>query len=200
MLLGGWDSPTTTEIVSTDGSSSKPSWDLKYNTEFACGVEVDDTFIVTGGVDWYAPDGALNSTVRYNSQGVSKVLPSLTVRRYQHACASYLNDNGQRVVLVTGGYNYEAGFFDSLDSTELMVDFKAWRPAANLPSARWGLRAASLDNKVFLFGGWDSSGSYLDSILFYNTVKDTWQPAGNMTVSRAYHAVAVFPDVSQLCP
>ena len=63
----------------------------------ACGVEVDDTFIITGGFDRFAPDGALNSVVRYNSQGESEVLPSLTVRRYHHACASYLNGDGKRV-------------------------------------------------------------------------------------------------------
>ena len=33
MLLGGYRSPTTTEIVSADGSSTKPSWDLKYKTQ-----------------------------------------------------------------------------------------------------------------------------------------------------------------------
>ena len=60
-------------------------------------MEVDDTFIVTGGYDRSAPDYALNSVVRYDSKGVSEVLTSLTVRRYEHACASYLNDNGQRV-------------------------------------------------------------------------------------------------------
>ena len=53
------------------------------------------------------------------------------------------------VVLVTGGFDYRAR---DLDSTEMMVDFNAWRPAANLPSARYRPRAASLDNKVFLFG------------------------------------------------
>ena len=60
-------------------------------------MEVDDTFIITGGYDSFAPDYALNSVVRYNSQGESEVLPSLTVRRYQHACASYLNEDGKRV-------------------------------------------------------------------------------------------------------
>merc|ERR1712154_79101 len=90
MLLGGSRSTTTTEIVSADGSSTKPSWDLKYETRNACGVEVDDTFIVTGGWDDSAPDRALKSVVRYNSQGESKVLPSLTVGRYNHACGSYL--------------------------------------------------------------------------------------------------------------
>ena len=53
------------------------------------------------------------------------------------------------VVLVTGGWNNGAG---DLYSTEMMVDFKAWIEAANLPSVREGPRAASLDNKVFLFG------------------------------------------------
>ena len=62
-------------------------------------MEVDDTFIVTGGFDESVPDWALNSVVRYNSQGVYEDpdLPSLNERRYRHACASYLNDNGQRV-------------------------------------------------------------------------------------------------------
>ena len=63
----------------------------------ACGVEVDDTFIITGGQDDSGPNKALNSVVRYNSRGVSEVLPSLTVRRINHACASYLNGNGQKV-------------------------------------------------------------------------------------------------------
>ena len=39
-----------------------------------------------------------------------------------------------------------------LDSTEVMVDFTAWREAAKLPSQRYGLRAATVDNKVFIFG------------------------------------------------
>merc|ERR1712025_892425 len=152
-----------TEVISSNFDSSEPSWDLKYKTRDACGVEVDDTFIITGGKDYDAPDNALNSVVRYNSQGESEVLPSLTVRRKSHACASYLNGDGKRVVLVSGGVTSAA----YLDSTELMVDFKPWRPAANLPSPRFGHRAASLDNKVFLFGGIDSSYSDLDSILSY---------------------------------
>ena len=60
-------------------------------------MEVDDTFIITGGYDRFAPDGALNSVVCYNSQGESEVLPSLTVARWGHACAGYLNGDGERV-------------------------------------------------------------------------------------------------------
>jgi len=197
MLLGGLQYKQTTEVISSNYNSTKPSWDLKNETDLACGVEVDDTFIITGGEDDSAPDWALNSVVRYNSQGESEVLPSLTVRRRNHACASYLNGDGKRIILVTAGYNSGAG---ELDSTELMVDFKPWRPAANLPSPRYALQAASLDNKVFLFGGEDSPYSPIDSILSYEADTDTWQKAGTMTVPRSGHAVAVFPDVSQLCP
>jgi len=200
MLLGGYNSPNTTEVISSNFNSTKPSWNLKYKTDDACGVEVDDTFIITGGFDFSAPDRALNSVVSYNSQGESEVLPSLTVRRYNHACASYLNGDRKRIILVSGGWNNGAQF---LDSTELMVNFKPWRPAANLPSPRFGLRAASLDNKVFLFGGSQAgnrSASYLNSILSYEPDTDTWQEAGTMTLPRRYHAVTVFPDVSQLCP
>lgn len=49
---------------------------------------------------------------------------------------------------MTGG----TGSNGALDSTEVMVDFTAWRGAAKLPSQRYGLRAATVDNKVFIFG------------------------------------------------
>jgi len=201
LLGGGWSVAKTTEVISSNFNSSKPSWDLKYNASRACGVEVDDTFIITGGRDYYAPDGTLNSVVRYNSQGESEVLPSLTVGRCWHACASYLNSNGKLVVLVTGGvrvFNRGKGKFHY--STELMVDFKPWRPAANLGFPIYALRAATLDNKVFLFGGNSKAHDALDFILSYEPDTDTWHKAGTMTVGRANHAVAVRPDVSQLCP
>ena len=56
------------------------------------------------------------------------------------------------VVLVTGGWDSTEYGGVRLDSTEMMVDFNSWTAAANLPFARYGLRAASLNNKVFLFG------------------------------------------------
>ena len=34
----------------------------------------------------------------------------------------------------------------------------------------------------------------------YEPGTDTWQKAGTMTLPRRDHVVAVFPDVSQLCP
>ena len=51
------------------------------------------------------------------------------------------------MLLVTGGYDGSA----QLDSTEILED-NNWRITAPLPSARSGLRAASIDNKILVFG------------------------------------------------
>ena len=52
-----------------------------------------------------------------------------------------------KVLLVTGGLQ-SSGF---LDSTEIL-ESNTWRISAPLPSARIGLKAASLGNTIFLFG------------------------------------------------
>merc|ERR1711988_1925291 len=39
MLLGGSKSTEKTEVISSNFNSTKPSWDLKYKTRLACGVE-----------------------------------------------------------------------------------------------------------------------------------------------------------------
>ena len=53
-----------------------------------------------------------------------------------------------QVLLVTGGY-YDGS--NRLDSTEILED-NNWRITAPLPSARSALRAASIDNKILVFG------------------------------------------------
>ena len=56
-----------------------------------------------------------------------------------------------QVVLVTGGHT---GLRDYLDSTEIMVNFASWTIAgAKLAWGMAGLQAATLDQKVYVFGG-----------------------------------------------
>jgi len=202
MLLGGSKSPTTTEVVSPDGSSSRTSWDLQYDTSGACGLELGNSLLVSGGFDVSTPEKSLSSVVKYQTDGTFQYLPELRVRRRGHACASFLSDQGETVVLVTGGYN--ALHFPDLDSTELMVDFSDWRPAANLPYGREYLSAASLDRKIFIFGGYHGKvffdGKFINSILYYDTETDTWHPAGNLTTPRRRHAMALYPGVDRVCP
>ena len=54
-----------------------------------------------------------------------------------------------QVLLVTGGYNSNDG---RLDSTEVMKTGGTWRLTAPLPSARYRLRAAVVNNNIFVFG------------------------------------------------
>ena len=127
------------------------------------------------------------------------------------------------MLLVTGGEQYQGGF-NSLNSTEVLEDMAGtWRLTAPLPSARYGLRAASVENNIFVFGedilyyidikhliisynvyndhiftgGHD--GNYLKNILRYNK-NHTWEEVGQMKEAREDHAVVVLEDVSQLCP
>ena len=94
-----------------------------------------------------------------------------------------------------------------------------WRtlPTARLPSPRKSLNAATLDNKVFIFGkniiifrvpnltililtgGRDLSGD-LSTILTFNVERNAWELAGQMTEPRWRHAIQVIEDVAQQCP
>ena len=63
---------------------------------------------------------------------------------------------------MTGGEQYQGGF-NSLNSTEVLEDMAGtWRLTAPLPSARRGLRAASVENSIFVFG---------ENILYYITIE-----------------------------
>ena len=56
-----------------------------------------------------------------------------------------------QVLLITGGQQGSVESSIPLDSTEIL-ETNTWRISAPLPSARYGLRAASLGNTIFLFG------------------------------------------------
>ena len=47
-------------------------------------------------------------------------------------------------------------------------------------------------------GGYDKLS--LNTILSFNRTAESWQPAGQMSVPRYYHAVEVTEDLSQHCP
>ena len=50
----------------------------------------------------------------------------------------------------------------------------------------------------YLSGGYENLS--LNTVLSFNKTEESWQPAGQMTVPRYYHAVELTKDVSQLCP
>ena len=108
-----------------------------------------------------------------------------------------------QVFLVTGGQQWSGNSSIPLDSTEIL-ETNTWRISAPLPSARYGLRAASLGNAIFLFGGSGRSlicsGTELNTILKYDSTNQTWEKVGEMMEKRQGHTVAVMEDASKLCP
>ena len=70
-----------------------------------------------------------------------------------------------------------------------------WREedSSLLPSRRAGLRAAVVDNHVYVTGGFDGSHSYT-SILHWDPSSESWQYAGNLAVARYNHAAVGVPS------
>ena len=66
----------------------------------ACGIEVGDHFIVTGGKNWNAPEFALATVAKYSQSGLVEYLPFLNKRRYWHACSSFISDGGETVGII----------------------------------------------------------------------------------------------------
>ena len=70
-----------------------------------------------------------------------------------------------QVLLVTGGRQFELPNTNfPLDSTEIL-ETNTWRISAPLPSARYGLTAASLGNTIFLFGEKISLSIYIINLI-----------------------------------
>merc|ERR1711971_1040605 len=144
---GQWPHGSTTTIIKPDGTQ-EPGFPLKCDTSFACAIPQEDSVIVTGGVD------TKNTVSVYNVEGWQEDLPPLNNGRSRHACSSYWSGE-RRVFLITGGYYFSGS--DFLDTTETLdTDASSWvTSGAKLPRPMYGLRAANIDDRVLIFGGYD---------------------------------------------
>ena len=61
-----------------------------------------------------------------------------------------------------------------------------------LPSPRFGLRAAVVDNLIYVIGG-RNDGNALSSILNWDTVTESWDHAGDLSVARRNHGAVAVP-------
>ena len=53
--------------------------------------------MVTGGFDTYNPGRFLKEVTQFSRTGETKNLPELKVARWEHACGSYMTDQGDEV-------------------------------------------------------------------------------------------------------
>ena len=51
-----------------------------------------------------------------------------------------------------------------------------------------------VDNVLYVTGGLDGLAGYLTSILAWDPVAETWQPAGEVAVARYMHAAVAVPS------
>ena len=89
-LLGGYDydgSSSTSELVSESGSVT--GFPMKYNTMYACSIELEDRVIVTGG--YYTR----NTVSIYYDDGWHQDLADLNTGRFWHSCSHYISENEQ---------------------------------------------------------------------------------------------------------
>ena len=72
-----------------------------------------------------------------------------------------------------------------------------WREVegGQLPEPRSGPRATSVGEILFVSGGYndDDGNNYLTSILSWDPVAESWQPAGDPAVGRFDHAAVAVP-------
>ena len=130
------------------------------------------------------------------------------------------------MLLVAGGYSasqQRAG--RELATTELLLPGRAaWALVGSLPASMHGLRAAAVDNRVFMFGeeaalvintltrlsvstgGFGplegEDGTFIfDWILEFDRDLEIWTQIGKMSQKRAFHAVSPvrFQDISRFC-
>ena len=114
--------------------------------------------ILTGG------DFSFSRVSEYSVDGFTRDLPELLTGRYLHGCSYFENEEGTKVdidtkscgviifqtFLVTGGYD---DGYNKLSSTELLVENSAkWIYSGELPTPRWALRGANIDQRVIMTG------------------------------------------------
>jgi len=184
-LIGGEYSLKTSELVKEDGSV-KEGFTLKYKTQYACSIPDKEEVIITGG-RWRGTTVSV-----YSEADWQRDLANMTQGRYNHACSSFTYA-GEKHLIVTGGYSGESDGYNRLflDSTEV-YSFKdnSWTEAGKLLVRIHGMRAATVNSRVLLFGGYDNRNARND-ILEYDPETKVWTQIGTMREARAGHAVSV---------
>ena len=97
---------------------------------------------------------------------------------------------------------YLLSFFSSLPQIATYSSSSAlsWRivETGDLPSGRRGLRAAVVENVLYVTGG-IYDGYDLTAILSWDPVQEKWTHAGDLKVARYWHAAVAIPSNAVEC-
>ena len=147
LLIGGdYDSENSTEMFSLEEGTSTYHYELQYSGRGACLIPDSSTgtFILTSGTD----------VSRYDSEGWVESLPRMKQFRNWHGCGSYQAQSGQTILVVAGGWDItQLSFISSVET--LILGASSWNFGSPLPRAMSDLVGASMDNKIFMLGGFN---------------------------------------------
>merc|ERR1719237_1839918 len=192
VLLIGGHHLYSTEWIAVDGSAAKPGpFTVRHGYRHCTCQLSDDIIVVTGG--WQTE--AL-VTEYHLEDGTETALTPLGQPRRAHACGVYQDADGQQVLIVTGG-GYGSSY-SYLSSTEVAINTGGvsqleWRETGRLPTPRGLLRAAVIENHIYVTGGYDGD-NYLTEILRWDPSTESWQQVGNLGVGRDGAAAVAIPS------
>jgi len=100
---------------------------------------------------------------------------------------------------VTGGYD---DTYNNLKTTEIMSPGGDWKYVGELSSPRRGLQGITVDNNLFMTGGFDDeTRTTFADILRFDIAKEEWVKIGEMSKARRWHALTQIPlsEVENYC-
>merc|ERR1711915_667321 len=208
LLMGAYGSKGVT-LVKPDGTSVWGIFFLKRSIEGACGIEDEDSLIITGGkwINTEAESVTTKTVDRYNSKGFVEDLPEMKVARQSHGCG-YLYQEGKKVLVVAGGYQGQKFLRWVKDDDDLILSptetltlgENAWKMAAPLPKPMHSFGSTSLNGKIYFIGiEWNRMlGDYssieatmiqYDGEEWTETLKESYNPMNHN--SRGNRAIAL---------
>jgi len=94
-------------------------------------------------------------------------------------------------VHVPGGCNAEGAPMQMVEVYDARAD--SWREVRPLPEPRCAYALAMLDERLYLFGGWNGE-RYVDTVYIYDRQTDVWAEAAPMDTARGFAAASPLGD------
>ena len=110
LLVGGFDSSHTTELLPLNGGESRESFSLSPSRDNHCSIQLDEsTIVLNGGKGEGASLATEYSGLEEEEEPTVKQLPQLIVGREGHACGSYTVEERQVFKNIFGNTQFKTG-------------------------------------------------------------------------------------------
>jgi DNA-binding CsgD family transcriptional regulator/N-acetylneuraminic acid mutarotase len=173
---GGQASGSQAGIAVTGESSWSERAQMPTRRAYLALAAVDGRILAIGGL---TPDGPTAAVERYDpdndlwTRGADKPTPVFGIS------AALMGEE----IVVPGGCDEDSSPVRGVEAYNSREN--SWRELSPLPQARCGYGLAVLDQRVYLFGGWDGARYRADTYV-YDAAADTWTESEPMDAGRAF--------------